>query len=70
LIAISRPPSWHGWTPRRRALLSFAVTGDQGDRRALQIKLGTVERIAGFDCQWLILEPRDAMRYLQQLCAE
>lgn len=35
-----------------------------------QLKVGNVERIAGYDCRWLILEPRDAMRYLQKLCAE
>ena len=35
-----------------------------------RVKLGTVERVAGFDCQWVILEPKDAMRYMQKLCAE
>ena len=35
-----------------------------------RIKLGVIERVAGHDCQWLILEPRDSMRYLQKLCAE
>jgi sigma-E factor negative regulatory protein RseB len=35
-----------------------------------RIKLGPIERIAGHDCQWVILEPRDSMRYLQKLCAE
>ena len=34
------------------------------------VRLGTVERVAGFDCQWVILEPKDAMRYMQKLCAE
>ena len=34
------------------------------------IKLGNIERVAGFDCQWVILEPKDSMRYLQKLCAE
>jgi sigma-E factor negative regulatory protein RseB len=34
------------------------------------VKLGSVERVAGYDCQWVILEPRDAMRYMQKLCAE
>jgi sigma-E factor negative regulatory protein RseB len=34
------------------------------------VKMGPVERIAGHDCQWLILEPKDAMRYMQKLCAE
>lgn len=35
-----------------------------------RVKLGNVERVAGFDCQWVILEPKDAMRYMQRLCAE
>lgn len=35
-----------------------------------RVKLGNVERVAGFDCQWVILEPKDAMRYMQKLCAE
>ena len=32
--------------------------------------MGPVERIAGFDCQWVMLEPKDEMRYTQRLCAE
>jgi sigma-E factor negative regulatory protein RseB len=35
-----------------------------------RVKLGSIERVAGHDCQWLVLEPRDSMRYLQKLCAE
>lgn len=35
-----------------------------------RVKLGSVERIADHDCQWVILEPRDSMRYLQKLCAD
>lgn len=35
-----------------------------------KVKLGTIERVAGHDCQWVVLEPRDSMRYLQKLCAE
>ncbi len=35
-----------------------------------RVKLGVVERVAGHDCQWVILEPKDAMRYMQKLCAE
>ena len=34
------------------------------------VRLGNIERVAGFDCQWLILQPKDAMRYMQKLCAE
>ncbi len=33
-------------------------------------KLGQVERIAGLECQWVILEPKDAMRYMHKLCSE
>jgi sigma-E factor negative regulatory protein RseB len=34
------------------------------------VKLGQVERIGGHDCRWVILEPKDALRFLQKLCAE
>jgi len=34
------------------------------------LKVGQVERIGGHDCQWVILEPKDALRFLQKLCAE
>ena len=35
-----------------------------------RVKLGNIERVAGLDCQWVILEPKDAMRYMQKLCSE
>lgn len=34
------------------------------------VRIGPVERIGGHDCQWLVLEPKDALRFLQELCAE
>lgn len=34
------------------------------------LRLGKVERIGGHECQWVILEPKDALRFLQKLCAE
>jgi sigma-E factor negative regulatory protein RseB len=34
------------------------------------VKIGPVERIGGHDCQWLVLEPKDSLRFLQELCAE
>jgi len=34
------------------------------------LKLGKTESALGFDCQWIRLEPRDALRYAQSLCAE
>ena len=34
------------------------------------IKLGNVERILGMDCQWIRLDPKDALRFAQRLCAE
>ncbi len=58
----------------RRATGRFFPSLISGNARTIadyyRVKLGNVERIAGFDCQWVILEPRDAMRYMQKLCAE
>ena len=34
------------------------------------VKLGKTERVLGFECQWIRLEPRDAMRFAQRLCSE
>ena len=34
------------------------------------IRLGTRERIAGYDCQNIVLEPRDGFRYGHRFCAE
>jgi sigma-E factor negative regulatory protein RseB len=34
------------------------------------VKLGKTERVLGFDCQWIHLDPRDALRYSQRLCSE
>ena len=34
------------------------------------VRIGTLERIGGHDCQWLVLEPKDSLRFLQELCAE
>ena len=34
------------------------------------VKLGEVERVLGKDCRWIHLDPRDALRYAQRLCAE
>ncbi|MBZ0104983.1 MAG: MucB/RseB C-terminal domain-containing protein [Sulfuricella denitrificans] len=34
------------------------------------VRLGSVERVAGYDCQNIILEPRDTYRYGHRFCAE
>ena len=34
------------------------------------LRLGKVERVLGTDCQWIHLDPRDALRYAQRVCAE
>lgn len=34
------------------------------------LKLGKVERLVGHECQWIRLDPRDALRFAQRLCAE
>jgi len=35
-----------------------------------EAKLGKTERVLGFDCQWIQLDPRDALRYAHRLCSE
>jgi sigma-E factor negative regulatory protein RseB len=34
------------------------------------VSLGKTERVLGFECQWIRLDPRDAARYAQRLCSE
>jgi len=34
------------------------------------VRKGDIERVAGFDCQVIVLEPKDNLRYGQKLCAE
>lgn len=58
----------------RRSTGRFFPSLITGNSRAIgdyyRVKLGSLDRVAGFDCQWVILEPKDSMRYLQKLCAE
>ena len=35
-----------------------------------EVTLGKTERVLGYECQWIRLDPRDALRYPQRLCAE
>lgn len=49
------------------ALLPLQLTGISEN---YAIRLGGVERVAGYDCQTIILEPRDTFRYGHRLCAE
>jgi sigma-E factor negative regulatory protein RseB len=34
------------------------------------LRLGKVERVLGTECQWIHLDPKDALRYAQRVCAE
>jgi len=34
------------------------------------VKLGSTERVLGYDCQWIKLDPKDAMRFSQRVCSE
>lgn len=52
---------------------SFPSIGGGAPREILEhysLKLGSIERVAGVDCQVLVLEPRDALRYGHRLCVE
>ncbi|HEX7465928.1 MAG TPA: MucB/RseB C-terminal domain-containing protein, partial [Usitatibacter sp.] len=35
-----------------------------------EVTLGPTERMLGYDCRWIRLDPRDALRYAQRLCSE
>jgi sigma-E factor negative regulatory protein RseB len=35
-----------------------------------EVTLGKTERVLGYDCQWIRLTPKDAMRFEQRLCSE
>ena len=35
-----------------------------------RLSLGKTERVLGYDCQWIRLDPKDELRYAQRLCAE
>ena len=34
------------------------------------VKLGPTEHVLGYECRWIRLEPRDAMRHAQSICSE
>ena len=34
------------------------------------VRLGSVERVLGQECRWIHLDPKDALRFAQRLCAE
>lgn len=38
--------------------------------QSYDVKLGKSERVLGYDCQWIRLDPKDNLRYPQRLCAE
>jgi len=38
--------------------------------QSYDVKLGNVEHVLGYDCRWILLEPRDAMRFPERLCSE
>lgn len=52
---------------------TFPSLGGGAPREILEhyaLRLEAIERVAGVDCQVLVLEPRDAMRYGHRLCVE
>jgi sigma-E factor negative regulatory protein RseB len=42
----------------------------QGLSDSYQIRKEDVDRVAGYDCQWIALAPRDNLRYGRRFCAE
>ena len=39
-------------------------------KESYDVKLGPSERVLGYLCRWIRLEPHDALRYTQRLCSE
>ena len=58
--------------PRITARFFPSILAQSAERIAASydVKLGKTERVLGFECQWIRLEPRDAMRYAQRICSE
>jgi sigma-E factor negative regulatory protein RseB len=58
----------------RRINARFFPSVFQGPTEAIaasyDVKLGQTERVLGYDCQWIRLEPKDSMRFSQRLCSE
>ncbi len=58
----------------RRVSARFFPSVVSGPASALSaqydVKLGGTERVLGYDCRWIRLEPRDALRFAQRLCSE
>lgn len=58
----------------RRVTARFFPTLIFGPPEALaehyDVKLGSVERLLDYECQWIHLDPKDTLRYAQRLCAE
>jgi sigma-E factor negative regulatory protein RseB len=53
--------------PRFPALLPNRLTGVSEN---YTVRVGGMDRVAGHDCQVIVLEPRDKLRYGRQFCAE
>ncbi len=58
--------------PRTTARFFPGILGATAESIAASydVKLGKTERVLGYECQWIRLEPRDALRYSQRVCAE
>src|SRR6185436_4415843 len=49
------------------ALVPESLTGI---RESYEIRKDEIDRVAGYDCQWIALVPRDQLRYGRRFCAE
>lgn len=58
--------------PRVTARFFPGILGASADPLAAsyEVSLGKTERVLGYECRWIRLEPRDALRYAQSVCSE
>lgn len=58
------------WRPTQDSFPAFTDAAPSEVLAQYAVKLGGVERVAGLDCQVLVLTPRDGLRYGHRLCVD
>ena len=49
---------------------AILASGAETIAASYEVKLGKTERVLGYECQWLRLDPKDGLRFPQRLCSE
>ena len=49
---------------------AILIAGAETIGTSYDVSLGKTERVLGYECQWVRLDPRDGMRFAQRVCSE